>query len=69
MMFPLGRNQMGSAVNTASSGLPSALPSAFLSVLVLAGMELIFFIVASMRLCFAFVLKTVLIMQGCFSYC
>ena len=39
------------------------------SVLVLAGIELIFFIVASMGLCFGFVLKTVLIIQGCFRYC
>jgi len=37
--------------------------------LVLAGIELIFFIVAGMGLCFGFVLKTVLITQGCFSYC
>jgi len=39
------------------------------SVLVLAGIELIFFIVASMGLCFGFVLKSVLIVQGCFCYC
>ena len=39
------------------------------NVLVLAGIELIFFIVASMGLCFGFVLETVLITQGCFSYC
>ena len=38
-------------------------------VLVLAGIELIFFIVASMGQCFGFVLKTVLITQRCFSYC
>ena len=38
-------------------------------VLVLARMELIFFVVASMGLCFGFVLKTVLITQGCFGYC
>ena len=38
-------------------------------VLVLAWIELIFFIVASMRLCFGFVLETVLIIQGCFRYC
>ena len=38
-------------------------------VLVLAGIEFIFFIVASMGLWFGFVLKTVLIMQRCFSYC
>ena len=40
-----------------------------LRVLVLAGIELIFFIVASMGLCFGFVLETVLIIQGYFSYC
>ena len=39
------------------------------NVLVLAGIELIFFTVASMGLCFGFVLKTVLIIQGCFCYC
>jgi len=38
------------------------------TVLVLAGIELISFTVASMGLCFGFVLKTVLIIQGCFSY-
>jgi len=38
-------------------------------VLVLAGVELIFFIVAIMGLCFGFVLETVLVIQGCFSYC
>ena len=37
--------------------------------LVLAGIELIFFIIAVMGLCFSFVRKTVLITQGCFSYC
>ena len=36
---------------------------------VLAGIELIFFIVASMGLCFGFVQRTVLITQGCFRYC
>ena len=41
----------------------------FLSVLVLAGVQLIFFIVAGMGLCFGFVLKTVLVTQGRFSYC
>ena len=35
-------------------------------VLVSAGIVLIFFTVASMRLRFGFVLKTVLIIQGCF---
>ena len=38
-----------------------------LTVLVLAG--IIFFIVASMGLCFGFVLETALIIQGCFCYC
>ena len=37
--------------------------------LVLAGTELIFFTVSSMRLCSGFVLKTVLIIQRCFSHC
>lgn len=35
----------------------------------LAGIELIFSIVAIMVLCFGFVLETALITQGCFSYC
>lgn len=38
-------------------------------VLVWAGMELIFLRVAGMRLCFAFLLKTVWIIKGSFSYC
>jgi len=38
-------------------------------VLVLARVELMFFRVARMRLCFGFVLETALITQGCFSYC
>ena len=38
------------------------------TVLVLAGIELIFFTVVSMGLCFGFVLATVLITQGCFCY-
>ena len=37
--------------------------------LVLAGIELIFLIVATMGLHFGFVLKTTLIAQGWFSYC
>ena len=37
--------------------------------LVLAGIEFIFTIVASMGLWFGFVLKTVLTMQRCFGYC
>ena len=40
-----------------------------LGVLILAGIELIFFIVASRGLCFGFVLKTVLITQRCFHHC
>jgi len=40
-----------------------------LGALVLAQVELIFFIVASVRLCFGFVLNAVLIIQGCFHYC
>jgi len=43
-------------------------PISYTNVLVLDGVELIFFIVASMRLCFGFVLKRVLITQGCFCY-
>ena len=39
------------------------------TVLGLAGIELIFIIVAIMGLCFGFVLETKLITQGCFSYC
>ena len=35
----------------------------------LTGIELIFFLVAGMGLCFGFVLKTVLITEGCFPYC
>jgi len=42
-------------------------PEYSVSVLVLAQIELIFFTEASIRLCFGFVLKTVLITQGCFS--
>ena len=38
-------------------------------VLGLAETKLIFFIVASMGLCFGFVLKTALIIQGCLRYC
>ena len=47
--------------------VPHRIP--FKGVLVLAGIELIFFTVASTELCFGFVLKTVLIMQRCFCYC
>ena len=43
--------------------------SSYVVVLVLAGIELIFFVVACMGLCFGFVLQTVLMIQGCFSYC
>jgi len=39
------------------------------TVLVWAGIELNLFVVTSMGLCFGFVLKMVLIIQGCFSYC
>ena len=41
----------------------------YLHVLVWAGIDLIFFPIASMGLCFGFVLETVLITQGCFRYC
>jgi len=37
-------------------------------VLVLAGIEIIFFIVSSMGSCFGFVLKTVSMTQGCFCH-
>ena len=53
-------------------GAPRNIPVSMnisLSVLVWAGRELIFFIVASMGLCFGFVLETVLIIQGCFNCC
>lgn len=39
------------------------------TVLVLAGVDLIFFIVAIMNLCFGFALETALIIQGCLSHC
>ena len=39
------------------------------NVLVLSGIELIVFTVASVGLCFGFVLKTGLAIQGCFCYC
>jgi len=38
-------------------------------VLVLAGIQLICFIIASTKLYFGFVLSAMLIIQGCFSYC
>jgi len=38
-------------------------------VLVLIGIEVVLFIVVSLELSFGFVTKTVLITQGCFSYC
>lgn len=38
-------------------------------VLALSGIDLIFFIVAGVGLCFAFMLETGLIIEGCFSYC
>jgi len=40
-----------------------------LPVLVLAGMPLIFFIVASIGICIGFLLKTMLIIEGYFQYC
>jgi len=52
----------------ASLNFTSASLHSFLSVLVLAGIELIFFTVASTRLRFGFVLKMVLIIQGYFCY-
>lgn len=44
----------------------SIFPLFLTNVLVLAGVELVFFIVASIGLCFRFVLESVLIIQGCF---
>jgi len=41
----------------------------FSILLVLAGMELNLFVVASMGLCFGFILNTVLVTQGCFGCC
>lgn len=38
-------------------------------VLLLSGIEIIFFVVASKGLFFRFVLKTGLLIQGCFHYC
>jgi len=43
--------------------------SNFRRVLVLTGAELVFFIVASMGLCFGLVMKTVLIIYGYLGYC
>jgi len=40
-----------------------------LCVLVLAGMDAFFFVVARMVLCLEFVLGTALVTQGWFSYC
>jgi len=56
---------------TTSSNSDQAQKNQLLStnVLGLAGIELILFVVASMGLCFGFVVKTVLIIQGCFSSC
>jgi len=41
----------------------------WVSVLGLAGMELILFITAGMVLCFGFVTRTMLITHRCFSFC
>lgn len=38
-------------------------------VLILAKIELFFFTVTGMQLWFGFLMKTVLIAEGCFSYC
>jgi len=43
--------------------------SSYVLVLLLAGVELIFSIIACTVLWFGFVIKTVLVTQGCFSYC
>ena len=49
--------------------LPSWYVCICISVPGLAGIELIFFIAAHLWLCFGSMTKTVLITQGCFSYC
>ena len=53
----------------AFAGTGCALNLQFNTVLVLAGIELIFFIVASVGLRFGFVLETALVIQACFHYC
>lgn len=45
------------------------LQSHCITALVLVGVELISFVVVSMKLGFGFMLETVLIVQGCFHYC
>ena len=68
----LGRNNLMHQYMLGSNQLESSLAGKDLGVLVvllLAETELIFFIGASMELCFGFVLKTVLIIQACFCYC
>ena len=69
-------NRVLSLINTYGNSLVRWQHACFLEqsdklchVLILAGIELISFIVAGMGLCFGFVLETVLIIQGCFSYC
>lgn len=47
----------------------SQLVIAFMSVLVLVGVELILFKVASVGLCLGFLLKTLLITECCFRFC
>lgn len=49
--------------------LPFSTWFSFLTALVLAGVQLIFSIVAGMKLWFGFLLETMLIIQGCFPYC
>jgi len=48
------------------SASPPSVASVYQFVLILAGIELMFFVVARMGLCFGF---TVLVIQRCFSYC
>jgi len=56
-------------VNVVGNFSEALLSTSYVSVLILAGVELIFFIVSSIRLCLEIVFKAVLIIQGYFSYC
>jgi len=51
------------------SGMYESLNTILVFVLVLAGIELIFFLVAGIGLCFGLVLETVLVTQRCFGHC
>jgi len=56
-------------VNVVGNFSEALISTSYVSVLILAGVELIFFIVSSIRLCLEIVFKAVLIIQGYFSYC